>query len=266
MCRSNVLLRRAPGFTLVELLVVVGIVAVLLALLMPALAGARRRARSVVCLSNLRQLDLAYQAYVIQNNGRSLIGYSSIDNYWPRVLEPYVPSSNGVFYCPEAPENIGYPVNPNGSPYQGTALHAWANISNAPPPLERINLESSYGMNGWLSSLRSAGSIPMGDSARELYICLPAKQTDLVPVFGDCANAVAYPLHTDTPPTNLITPIPTHGAAAPDGMHAFCMARHGRAINIVFLDGHAARVPLEELWQLKWNRQFMPTTVTLPRE
>ena len=48
------------------------------------------------------------------------------------------------------------------------------------------------------------------------------------------------------------------------GMSGFCMARHGRAINVVFLDGHARTVPLAELWKLKWNRRFVPTEVTLP--
>ena len=49
-------------------------------------------------------------------------------------------------------------------------------------------------------------------------------------------------------------------------MHYVCMARHGRAINVVFLDGHVRRVPLEELWQLHWNRHFQPTNVSLPLE
>ena len=57
------------GFTLVELLVVIGIIAVLIALLMPAFGGAREQARSIQCLSNLREMVVACQAYATTYRG-----------------------------------------------------------------------------------------------------------------------------------------------------------------------------------------------------
>src|SRR4051812_12502591 len=57
------------GFSLVELLVVVGIIAVLIALLMPVFAKARRQADQVTCLSNLRQLGAAFLGYAGANRG-----------------------------------------------------------------------------------------------------------------------------------------------------------------------------------------------------
>jgi prepilin-type N-terminal cleavage/methylation domain-containing protein len=71
--------RRAGGargaFTLVELLVVIGIICVLLALLLPTFSRARERSRRVQCLSNLRQTHLLFTAYAVANDDQIPIGY-----------------------------------------------------------------------------------------------------------------------------------------------------------------------------------------------
>lgn len=60
-------MRKAKGFTLIELLVVIAIIALLIAVLLPVLRSAREQGHRVVCLSNLKQLTLAWLAYA---NGR----------------------------------------------------------------------------------------------------------------------------------------------------------------------------------------------------
>jgi len=65
------------GFTLVEVLVVIAIISILVGILLPALRSAKERARTVVCLSNLRQLFIACRTYINSNNGSYPIAYYS---------------------------------------------------------------------------------------------------------------------------------------------------------------------------------------------
>ena len=92
---------QSRGFTLVELLVVIGIVSLLLALLLPALNRARGSARGVACLSNLRQMAVASEFYVNANGGSYPSGYfntydgqtSTLHNWdWTTILTPGRPA------------------------------------------------------------------------------------------------------------------------------------------------------------------------------
>jgi prepilin-type N-terminal cleavage/methylation domain-containing protein/prepilin-type processing-associated H-X9-DG protein len=73
--KTRVALRRASGFTLVELIVVVAIIAILAALLLPALTRSKSEATSVKCLNNLRQMAIAARVYVNDNSDSYPIAY-----------------------------------------------------------------------------------------------------------------------------------------------------------------------------------------------
>ena len=91
---------RSKGFTLIELLVVIAIIAILAAMLLPALSKAREKARQAVCVSNLKQLGLAMMMYVQDNDGRLPYTYSFTGDptRWYNQLRTYLGFSSASVY------------------------------------------------------------------------------------------------------------------------------------------------------------------------
>jgi len=116
------------GFTLVELLIVVAILAILAALLFPVFAQAREAARRTRCLSNLRQVGMAFALYVVDWNERFQPAYK-----WKERLDPYL-TTRELGKCPNRPElpwyyGQGYNVGCTNPPVAGFPERNLAMIS-----------------------------------------------------------------------------------------------------------------------------------------
>jgi len=109
-------IRRCSGATLMELMVVVGVVGVLAAMLLPAMASTRGKARKIQCIGNLRQMGQASLVYAVDDARRSLSGRTEAADVSMGYLHPLIRTTR-PFVCPATRNSISTRSGPN--PFTG---------------------------------------------------------------------------------------------------------------------------------------------------
>jgi len=237
--------RRHGGFTLIELLVVIAIIAILAAILFPVFAQAREKARSSSCLSNQKQIGLAFSMYA-QDYDETYPPYTDLNNLtgagpggaaqWEDLVKPYIKSGNvgGILTCPSA------------------STRAYA-----------------YSMNGALAGLSAAQAVKPADTVLTADSCIAPNQANTLDKLPQAGPAFIYTLKGQEgfwvpkptfssgkgDPNAVIDPLQDLNDDSNKGV-GMLRYRHNQGVNTSFADGHTKYVRQGAFKLSQWHPNF----------